>query len=73
MNDMPMTSHQLGKKRSRKALRRQRILEARMRAYGEKSVPRTFRIGKTKNVIPYIESKKLNLWQRLKAWLKNLI
>ena len=34
-----LTQFELGQKRARKHLRRKRIIEARLRAYGEKSLP----------------------------------
>lgn len=76
---MTLTQQQLGEKRARKRLRRKRILEARMRAYGEKSVPPVSKFSTsvikkiTKQFEGIIQSPALTRWQRFKIWFKNLL
>ena len=67
---MSLTQQQLGEKRARKRLRRKRIIMARLRAYGEKSVPYWVKVVRKHDPLSTQIQIKLNLWQRFKAWLK---
>ena len=68
---MTLSSEQFRLKKWKKRLRREAILESRMRTYGSKSLPTVFHNTKISDTWKEVKiSSKKNLLNRLEDWLK---